>query len=312
MPQITRNRWRSMNTFFRYPGGKTKLRKPILAAIASLTQGTEICSYREPFFGAGSIGLAVLEDFPQFKKYHINDKNPALASLWSAIIRYPDDLIATISHYQPSVFDFVSFKSDLLALTAVENVRDLIVHYGFLELAIHQMSYSGLGTKSGGPLGGKDQISVHGKVDSRWSPERLARKIKEAHSLFVNVEIHDGCCTSADFSDVFDEDEKAFIYLDPPYYEKGGEVYQHAFTEQDHIRLADVLKYTNHDWVLSYDACEEIESLYAGWSVIKKIEVGYTMNGSRVKPELLITPKGNDNFSNQCCAWKNSGCLTLV
>jgi len=43
---------------------------------------------------------------------------------------------------------------------------------GFKKLAIHQISYSGLGTKSGGPLGGKSQESIY-KIDCRWSPKHI-------------------------------------------------------------------------------------------------------------------------------------------
>jgi hypothetical protein len=42
---------------------------------------------------------------------------------------------------------------------------------------------------------------------------------------------------SQEFSALFAGDP-AMIYLDPPYYDQGGNLYQHAFTILDHERLA--------------------------------------------------------------------------
>ena len=70
-----------------------------------------------------------------------------------------------------------------------------IVDLGFKKLAIHQTSYSGLGTKSGGPLGGAEQKSRY-KIDCRWSPEYICKKVDKLHDLFAAIEVRDNCCTN--------------------------------------------------------------------------------------------------------------------
>jgi hypothetical protein len=87
---------------------------------------------------------------------------------------------------------------------------------------------------------------------------------------------------------------------DPPYYVKGGDLYQHGFTVADHERLAVALKETKHAWVLSYDDCFEVRRLY-DWACVEPLEVSYSITAtkdketghrlSRTKSELLICPK---------------------
>ena len=76
-----------------------------------------------------------------------------------------------------------------------------IVDLGFKKLAVHQTSYSGLGTKSGGPLGGAEQKSEY-TIDCRWSPNYICKKVDRLHDLFAAIEVHGNGCTNLDFADV--------------------------------------------------------------------------------------------------------------
>lgn len=272
-------------SLFRYPGGKGKLAKQILAKISQeMKKVPYIEEYREPFFGGGSVGLEFLKK-TQLKKAWINDRDLGIASIWTSVIRYPNLFMQEIQTFIPSVEEFFDFKYFL---------EKNVLHYrtvtevGFKKLAIHQTSYSGLGTKAGGPIGGKDQVSTY-DVACRWSPDLLCKKIKEYHKLFSRFDMRDGHCTALDFEElILDEDIPAIIYLDPPYFIKGNELYACGFTLQDHKRLADLLKYTRHKFVLSYDNCGPIYDLYS-WAHIEIVDVTYSINGSNNKTELLIT-----------------------
>jgi DNA adenine methylase len=99
-------------------------------------------------------------------------------------------------------------------------------------------------------------------------------------------------CTNHDFGKLLENlDETFVVYLDPPYFVKGSELYHHSFEEQDHIRLSEYLKKTKAYWVLSYDNCDYIVDLYKDWSNINVITgINYTINTSRKdKFELLIS-----------------------
>ncbi|RTK95543.1 MAG: DNA adenine methylase [Neisseriaceae bacterium] len=288
-------------SFFRYPGGKSKLRSQIAFELNKIASDANV-EYREPFFGGGSIGLLVLEERPELEKIWINDFDLGISSLWTTLIRRPDLLKDQVEKFQPSVEIFDEYKKELTETPLPKLNSDIeIAKFGFKKLAIHQISYSGLGTKSGGPLGGRKQKSAY-KIDCRWSPKYICKKIDVLHLQFSKLSVRNNICTNLDFSELIsDNSHEAIIYLDPPYFVKGNELYQHGFTESDHVRLADCLKKTKHQWVLSYDDCPEIRKYY-DWASIEEINgVNYSITAtknketgerkSRSKLELLISSK---------------------
>ena len=198
-----------------------------------------------------------------------------------SLISNHENLKEQVKNFTPSVAKYEEYKAELLS-------EDDGIDLGFKKLAIHQMSYSGLGTMSGGPLGGKKQEGDY-KIDCRWSPDYICKKIDVLNQMFAGVEVRQGKCTSLDFEDLIDDTEyPALIYLDPPYYEKGGVLYQHAFKHEDHVRLCEKLKDTEHKWVLSYDKCDEICEMYS-WATLYDVTLKYSITGAREKVELIIT-----------------------
>ena len=292
-------------TFFRYPGGKTKLRMQIIKRLNRLLEND--FEYREPFLGGGSIGTELLLNSSKVGTVWLNDKDFALSCLWTSVIRHPNDLIEKIAAFAPSIESFDQFKQRLL-LPPPAACNDLdVVAYGFEKLAIHQMSFSGLGTKSGGPLGGR-YPSAESLIGCRWSRNKMIRHVRMLHEIFKFHPIRGGCCTSVDFAEVIDDtSSNAVLYLDPPYFDKGSELYQHGFTALDHERLAYSLERTKHRWLLSYDDCDEIRNLY-GWATVEKVRnVPYTINAPKNdssceptalrKTELLISNPNQPTFA---------------
>lgn len=276
-------------SFFRYPGGKKKIRNNIKTKLLELSShSSEPLQYREPFFGGGSIGLLFLSESATTNSIWINDKDISLCCLWTAIINYADEFLELVDEFEPTVEKFYSIKEELLKLTEMPMTKFGILDIAIKKLAIHQISFSGLGTKSGGPLGGKDQKSKYG-IDCRWSPNHINKKVLMLHKQFSNIHIENSCCTNLDFQTVIDNNlSKSLIYLDPPYYVKGNELYQFGFTIDDHIRLSNCLKNSEHIWLLSYDDCPEIRELYS-WANIEELEVKYSIAGATKKGELLIS-----------------------
>lgn len=273
-------------SFFRYPGGKSKLKSKILDRLTGHN-----LQYREPFFGGGSIGLELHTD-----KMWINDKDVGISCLWTSVIRYPEDFKRQVLNFIPTVQSFQEIKSELHHIKMPIEKKD-IVDIGFKKLAIHQISYSGLGTKSGGPLGGVEQKSKY-KIDCRWSPQYICKKIDKLHDKLKSIQIYENSCTNLDFIDLINNSScDSILYLDPPYYVKGNDLYQHGFMVKDHVRLCEALKATKHKWVLSYDDCPQIRKLYE-WAKVETLSVNYTITAlkdektgdriSRAKTELLI------------------------
>jgi DNA adenine methylase len=286
-------------SFVRYPGGKSKLRDQIVKRLVEQA-GHDNLEYREPFFGGGSIGLKLLSDNANITNLWINDKDVGIACLWTAVVRYPTEFKDRVRGFIPSVQTFYELRRELPTISAIPTERDKIVDVGFKKLAIHQTSYSGLGTKSGGPLGGAGQKSQY-KIDCRWSPAYICKQVDKLHDKFATIDVREGCCTNYDFANVIEDKScRSLLYLDPPYYIKGNDLYQHGFTVQDHERLALVLQNTEHAWVLSYDDCFEVRQLYK-WACVEAVDVNYSITAvkdketgarlSRTRSELLICAK---------------------
>ncbi len=250
----------------RYPGGKNKISSQIMSFIPN---GIE---FREPFFGGGAIGLKVLKE-GRFSKYWFNDLDKHLVALWLAIQNAPEQLCKMINNFAPQVDDFEIISNYLL------KSNDSGIKEGFFKLVIHQISYSGLGMMAGGPIGGKKQQSKY-SIGCRWSPDYLIKKIKTINKLLSENDVK---FTSLDYSELLADD--CFLFLDPPYFNKGEQLYQYGFTGK-HEELANKLK-GRKNWFLCYDDCSEVRQLY-NWAQIKEIDIKYSINGSINKKELLI------------------------
>lgn len=252
---------------FRYPGGKQKISKLIIPHFIDAEE------YSEPFFGGGSIGLELLKHKP--KECFFNDADISIYSIWDAVFNNSKFLKAEIMKTIPSVTLFNQFKTDLLQNKASSPL------IGAMKIAIHQMSYSGLGVMAGGPIGGISQTGAY-KIDCRWNPVRICNKIDEINVLAKKHKIHITCLN---FSNVIKDIP---TYLDPPYYIKGKELYKTSFDTKDHVELSEILK-KSKNWLLSYDNCEEIRNLYT-YANINEINIKYSIKGIYNKSELLITP----------------------
>ncbi len=71
--------------------------------------------------------------------------------------------------------------------------------------------------------------------------------------------------------------DKTLIYLDPPYYKKGRDLYYDFYVHEDHEQVARFVKEKlgNLRWIVSYDNVPEIRALYKG-SRHRTYGIGYS------------------------------------
>lgn len=266
---------------FRYPGGKKKVAGQLLQYIPNCRE------FREPFFGSGAVTFAFAKMNPTTKLW-INDKDTGIASLWTTVIQNPAALCDLVQKFTPSTEAYREFVDSLIS---GGDMSDL--NRGFRKLAIHQMSYSGLGLKAGGPIGGWGQHPEDNPkqydIGCRWNPDSLVKGILRCHQLLKGRCFDDRCtCLDAEVL-VTTPGEDVVLYLDPPYVEVGQELYLLGYVEQDHRKLAQTLASCDHKWVLSYDDHPLIRELYKEFW-ITEMSWAYTINsmkGNKGK-ELLI------------------------
>lgn len=276
-------------SLIRYPGSKAKLVKFISDRMPDGMRGAlwaKPMEYREPFFGAGQMGLRLLANvIHPGSSVWINDIDSGISALWMSVLKKPNALCTLITEFEPSADKFYEFK-ETDGITSGNFLYD-----GFKKLALHRMSMSGFGAMSGGPLGGKAQAGLY-LAGCRWRAGRLVKNAQHIHGIlrrFKEVKI-----TCVDFDAVIEgASENCFLYLDPPYFVKGKQLYKYNMAKADHNRLANSLKATRADWTLSYDDVQEIRQLY-DWATISEIEVRYSnaiTDGKRPKnKEIVIVP----------------------
>jgi DNA adenine methylase len=109
-------------------------------------------------------------------------------------------------------------------------------------------------------IGGIDQTGNY-KIDARFNKVELIRKVEKIARFsnrirIVNldgVELIKSCAADT---------TESFIYLDPPYYQKGANLYLNAFKDADHEKLAKHVSKLSTPWLLSYDNHSFITNLY--------------------------------------------------
>lgn len=258
---------------FRYPGSKRKTSQNIVKRILEIRDIYPFTSYCEPFFGGGAVCFRLLEAV-SIKRVWINDVDPGIYAIWWSVVNQPERFRELVHAFKPTREAFSRFKQELTIGRKLP-----LPELALEKLAIHQMSYSGLGTMAGGPMTA---------IASRWSPDWIDRNIENARQLLAGKHL---LVTNLNYRELLqDIDESTFVFLDPPYYEKGKVLYQYPFAKHDHQELHALLEKAKFPWLLSYDDHYEIRRMY-GCYTIREIPVSYTINGVAKKNELLITPK---------------------
>ncbi len=258
----------------RYAGSKSKAVGSIADIISSHCQeaGWDL-EYREPFFGAGAVGFHLLAECPELRRVWFNDRDPAICCIWEAARRRPAELAESVLSFEPHVDSFFEYKQSLGALRGMRDVSDRLA-VAFEKLACHQMSRNGMGTKSGGPMGGRSQTGDY-SVASRYSPKSILKNLGKASSLLNGVRTHPEVCSNLDFEQVIQAPGRAFFYLDPPYVGQGPGLYQFSFDESDHRRVGAPLRRETRPWLLSYDKNPLVLSLYEGWADVRDFTMPY-------------------------------------
>jgi site-specific DNA-adenine methylase len=286
---------------FRYPGGKQKLSEAIVDWLEFHCIDKK-AEYRECFFGAGAIAFELLkrDTTNKIPKFWFNDYDPAIAAVWHSVFMKIDPLCEEFHKFKARMKDpqqtpdyeeecwdenvsdgghtsvviaqlFREWQKELNSLPeGVALTEDKRVEIAFRKIAVHQMSFSGLGPVKGcGPIGGDDQKYKKTEQRAKWgvgcryNPSTLEKNARHAHSLMSQrLPHHPDICTCGEWYKLFEDKSEAVFYVDPPYCGVGKRLYQHGFSKEAHIHLRNVLQEEERPWLLSIDECEKVDELY--------------------------------------------------
>ncbi|MCD7969138.1 MAG: DNA adenine methylase [Alistipes sp.] len=235
----------------RYPGGKNCI-FPFVSRFFYENNLVGI-NYAEPY--AGGAGLALRLLFEEYvNQIYINDFDPSIYAFWNTVLNDVDRLCDWITNVEISIENWQKYKAIQMDINAV----------GTFELAkstffLNRTNISGV--IKGGVIGGQKQLGKY-KIDARFNKEELIRKIRKIHAFRDRIIIsnEDG----VNFVNKIDRKRKdIFIYLDPPYYRKGADLYMNFYRDKDHQELSKYVKKLSKKWMISYDNHEFILDLYS-------------------------------------------------
>lgn len=241
-------------TPLRYPGGKGAF-SPFVKSVIE-TNHLKGGHYMEPFAGGAGVALDLL-----FNGYvsdiHINDADLAIYHFWHAIVTNTDDFLALL---QQAPLTIKEWEKQKLILKHPENYSDL--EHGFATFYLNRTNHSGI--LKAGVIGGKAQNGTY-KLDARFNKVRLSNLIKRIANYANNIHVY-----NLDALELLGKADQilpspALIYLDPPYYIKGHRLYRNFYNHDDHVQICDALGTIKTPWIVSYDNCNEIKSIYKNY-----------------------------------------------
>lgn len=267
----------------RYPGGKGKLSNYVKSLLT--INGLEDCEYFEPYAGGAAVALELL--FHEYAKaIHINDIDPGVAAFWRLVLNHTEELCQKISKTR-------------VCMTQWRRQREIYksgqgddIDLGFATFFLNRTNRSGI--IRAGVIGGLAQDGEW-KLDARFNKAELIERITRIGSQASRINFTQ--IDAADFLRQVPKTRNAFVYLDPPYFYKGKDLYTHAYEADDHKSIADLVKEIDGArWIVSYDDVDAITKLYG-----KFRSIHYTLSysaqsryqGSEVmffSPDLKIAP----------------------
>ncbi len=236
----------------RYPGGKGKISgyiKLILEQNLLLD-----CDYIEPYAGGASVAIdLLLNEF--VSSVHINDIDFSVYSFWFSVLNYTDQFCEKIFKVDLTIDEWRKQKE-----IQVNKGKYSVFDVGFSTFFLNRTNRSGILTA--GVIGGINQ-SGKWKIDARFSKENLIKRIHKLADYKDRIYLYNEDAVTLVKRLHLQLSTRAFFYLDPPYYNKGKELYTNYYVHKNHEEIA----FTMHElkdrfWLISYDNVPQIRKLY--------------------------------------------------
>jgi DNA adenine methylase len=250
------NKYRTINSPFKWIGGKSRLRKYIVPLIPPHT------CYVEPFAGAAWVLFAK----PPSKVEVLNDIDQELINFFRVVKAKPEDLIASFEWELASRAEF-----ERLAALEPSELTDIQRAHRFYYLIM-----AGWGGELDYP---RFQTSItDGGHGNRLigALKYLRKRIEPVHERLRTVIIE-----NLDWTKCIDRYDRptTVMYIDPPYPRNKCNYAHNMRSWDDHWILADRLRTTKCKWILSSYNVPEVHNLYKGFNITPV----QSFSGMRVK-----------------------------
>ena len=241
---------KALKTPLRYPGGKSRAVPKLAKHMPDLSK---FDIYREPFLGGGSVALHVTKTYPKLKIW-VNDLYEPLVNFWQQLQHEGNYLYTELTKAKNFHPDPDSAKN--LFTESKEKINDKSVSEKDRAVAfyiVNKCSFSGLTESS--------SFSKQAS-DSNFSFRGIER-LPGYTELIEHWQI-----TNYHFGALLDDNDKAFVYLDPPYeigdalYGKKGTMHKYF----DHDAFASSCDNYCCKQMISYNSSQCIKDRFKYWA----------------------------------------------
>ena len=263
------------NSPLRYPGGKSKLFPLVDMLIEELNivNGT----YIEPFVGGGGLALSLLYN-QKVSKIIINDYDCAIYSIWYAILNDTQKFFDLVKNAELNIEEWRRQKD-------IYNNRknEYSIELAFATFYLNRTNRSGI--LKAGPIGGYSQNGDY-KIGARFNKDNLVNRILEISKYKNRIELYN--LEIRDFINMINKKNiiNGFIYFDPPYYNKGKELYTNFFDKDDHLEIYELISNVTIPWMITYDDVDEIRNIYINHN-LKKFDINYSVANKGKNSEII-------------------------
>lgn len=264
----------SFVTPLRYPGGKARLGDWLAGLIKH--NGIEGGTYVEPYAGGAGAAVFLLLN-GHVRDIVINDADPVVYAFWWALKNQMEDLVHLIETVPVNMETWHRMKEVMAA-----GDRSNLLELGFATFFLSRTNRSGI--LSGGVIGGQNQNGKY-KIDARYNKKGLVQRVKAFAAYKERIQVY-----NMDAMKLISENDygvRSLIYLDPPYYNKGSQLYRNYYMPEDHAAISEVVGGVKTPWLVTYDACDEIAKLYSGMNGVE-FSFHYSTHSARPKSTELM------------------------
>jgi len=265
-------------TPLRYPGGKAKLAE----YVKSLMKANRLIDgeYVEPYAGGSAIALELL-----FHEYvsciHINDISRPVHAFWKSILEDTEEFCRLVLKKPLTVAQWDKQKKVLRNPDDHDHVE-----LGFAMFFLNRTNRSGI--LNAGIIGGRDQTGPW-KIDARYNAKELVHRIEAIARMRDRIKLTRQDALRFLKAGISKWPKETLIYLDPPYYVKGRDLYYDFYEHKDHKRIAGFMNGSviRQKWIVSYDNVQPIRDLYPASRYVT-YDIGYSARSASQGSEVMF------------------------
>jgi DNA adenine methylase len=223
--------------------------------------------YVEPYAGGAAVAWELLLT-GIVRRVHVNDLSRPIYAFWRCVLDQTEELLRLVND---TPLDLATWAKMKLTFSNPDDADDLTLGYAMFYL--NRTNRSGI--LNGGPIGGKAQTGNWG-IDARYNRATLTDRIERIAHARRRITL-----TNLDATKLLDDHaakwpSKTLVYLDPPYFDKGQELYYNFYKHDDHAGVAHaVRRLQGTPWMVSYDDVTPIHQLYEAENWLQ-YEIGYS------------------------------------